>query len=185
MEDEKIIALYWERNETAIKETQKKYGRYCHYIADRILGCHEDAEECVNDIYVRLWESIPPQRPEHFSAFLGKITRNLALNRYKAQTREKRGAGQICAVLDELAECIPDPSSNEITDELVLRDALNDFLRALPTETRKVFLRRYWYLSPISEIAADYRMSESKVKMILFRTRNKLKEKLKKDGIEV
>ena len=184
VEDKQIIDLYWARAETAISETAKKYGRYCHSIAFNILHNHEDSQECVNDVYLKAWKAMPPQRPNRLSVFLGKITRNLSLNRYKKQTAEKRGCGQVPLVLDELQECIPAADSTEqAIDDLALAEALNQFLASLPPETRKIFMRRYWYISSIQEIAEDFHMGESKVKMLLLRTRNKLKLFLEKEGI--
>lgn len=184
MDDKQIIELYQKREEAAISETANKYGKYCYYIAYRILYNEEDSEECVNDTYLRTWEAIPPQYPEKLSAFLGKITRNLALNRYKYYLREKRGNGKSTVVIDELNECIPTSSNTEeAVEERLLVELLNQFLYALPIQKRNIFLRRYWYLSSIQEIAKDYGFSESKVKMILLRTRNKLKEVLEKEGV--
>ena len=184
MKDEEIVALYWQRNEDAIQETSQKYGAYLTKIAHNVLSNPEDSEECVNDTYLRVWEAIPPQCPEKLSTFLGKITRNLALNRYKYYLREKRGNGQTALVIDEINECIPAlNSTEEAVEEQLLVELLNQFLYSLPVQKRKIFLRRYWYMSSIQEIAKDYGFSESKVKMILLRTRNKLKQVLEKEGI--
>jgi RNA polymerase sigma-70 factor (ECF subfamily) len=184
MDDSSIIALYWERSDRAIAETANKYGAYCHYIANAILPCHEDAEECVNDTWLRTWNAIPPQRPERLQTFLGKITRNLALNRWEKNRAQKRGTGQAFLALEELAECIGDGSGEErMADELHIREVLNRFLAGLPARTRKIFVRRYWYMSPVKEIAAEYGISESKVSVTLFRTRNQLKAVLEKEGI--
>ncbi len=184
MDDRQIIALYNERSEAALSETAKKYGRYCRTVAYNILLNEEDSEECVNDTWLRAWDSIPPQCPERLSAFLGKITRNLALNRYKHNTREKRGGGQTVLVLEELAECIPGADrTEEAVEEALLVDVLNRFLEELPTEKRKIFLRRYWYLSSVKEIVVDFGLSESNVKMTLLRLRRKLKQTLEKEGI--
>ena len=184
MDDRQIIELYNERSETAISETANKYGKYCYYIAYHILYDEQDSEECVNDTYLRAWETIPPQYPNKMSAFLGKITRNLALNRYRYYMREKRGCGQIPLVLDELQECVPAANrTEEMIEEKLLVELLNRFLCELPLEKRMMFLRRYWYMSSIQEIANDYEISEGKVKMTLLRTRNKLKQILEKEGI--
>ena len=183
-DDRQIIELYNERSETAISETADKYGKYCYYIAYHILYNEQDSEECVNDTYLRAWEAIPPQYPNKLSAFLGKITRNLALNRYRYYMREKRGAGQTSIVLDELQECVPASDSTEQeVEEILLVEVLNRFLHELPIEKRMMFLRRYWYMSSIQEIAQDYEISEGKVKMSLLRIRNKLKQTLEKEGI--
>lgn len=183
MDDERIVELFWQRSETAIAETQSKYGKYCHYIAYNILSDNSDAEECVNDTYLKAWEAIPPHKPTKLSTFLGKITRHLALNRREVQTAAKRGAGAVPIALDELAECIADTEAGDPTDEIALRGALNRFLRALPEETVIVFLQRYWYFASVKEIAANRGMSESNVKVILHRARGKLKTFLEKEGI--
>lgn len=186
MDDNKIIALYWDRSEQAISETAKKYGRYCYYIAYSILHNDEDSEECVNDTYLRAWDSIPPQRPNKLQTFLGKITRNLSLNKWEKLSAEKRGAGQASFILDELLECIPDEKdAAHPVENMVIRDVLDRFLDELPAETRKMFVRRYFYMSPVKEIASEYGLSESKVTVTLFRTRKKLKTALEKEGISL
>lgn len=186
MDDSKIIELYMDRSEQAISETAKKYGRYCHYIAYTILRNDEDSEECVNDTYLRTWDSIPPKCPSKLQTFLGKITRNLSLNKWEKFSAEKRGAGQISLVLDELTECIPhEENVDHITEDMVIRDTINRFLDHLPSETRKIFVRRYWYMSPVKEIAHEYGLSESKVTVTLFRSREKLKYILEKEGIKL
>ena len=162
MEDSKIIDLYFERSQSAIKETHEKYGHYCHTIAYNVLYSYEDAEECVNDTYLRAWKSIPPHRPSRLSAFLGKITRNLALDRYDSRTAKKRECPLELA-LEEISECVPDVSAERESDGGVLRDAINSFLASLPRRTRIIFMQRYWYLSSISEISASLGISESNV----------------------
>ena len=186
MNDEEIIALYWSRSEKAISETQLKYGSYCHRIAFRILQNSEDSEECVNDTYLKAWETIPPTRPEVLSVFLGTITRNLSLNKYKYYSAEKRGGGQVTYALDELQECISGKSDVEqfIEDELLV-DILNHFLSKQNQKTRKIFMRRYWFLCSIKEIAEEFHMSESSVKMNLQRARRNLKKILEKEGIVI
>lgn len=180
MEDQKIVELYWERSEAAISETQKKYGRYCHYIAYHILYSDEDAEECVNDTYIKAWNAIPPHRPQLLSAFLGKITRNTALDRYTYAKAQKR-SGETALILNEMEQCIPDvKTSGSLADEIALKDAINGFLRSLQPQTRMIFVRRYWYLSTIREIAADFELSVSNVKITLLRTRNKFREYLER-----
>lgn len=184
MDDGQIVALYWARSEAAISETADKYGRYCRYIAYSILCNHEDAEECVNDTYIRAWGAMPPQRPSRLSVFLGKITRNLSLNKYEKGMAKKRGLGQVPLVLDELADCIPAADSVErALDDAVLTEVFNRFLSGLPKEARMVFMRRYWYVSSVNEIAADCGFSPSKVKMLLLRARNELKRILEKEGV--
>lgn len=186
MEDSKIVDLFWERCETAIEETQKKYRRYCYSIAFDILGSNEDAEECVNDTYIRAWESIPPNRPERLSVFLGKTVRHLAFDRYRKKFAKKRGGKTTALVLDELHECIPSLAyPTDIADDIVLRDALKYFLRSLPQESMKLFMRRYWYTGSIADIAKEYGISESNVKIRLHRIRSDLKKYLEKEGIIV
>ena len=186
MEEKEIIELYFSRSERAIRETEKKYGRFCHSIAYNILKSHPDSEECVNDTYWQTWNAIPPKRPDRLAAFLGKITRNLALKRYARNAAQKRGGGQVEYVLEELSECIPDHSTVEQRlNERLLVDCLNSFLVQLPAENRKIFLRRYWAMCSVKEIAAAHHMTESKVKMLLLRTRGKLRSFLEEEGIEV
>ncbi len=186
MEDKQIVDLYWERSETAISETARKYGKYCRYIAFNILRNDEDSEECVNDTYLRAWNSIPPHRPSVLKTFLGKITRNLSLDKYEQSNAEKRNSGQMPLIFDEIQECLPASDDTEnIIEEMALTEILNRFLSSLPFEQRKIFMRRYWYLSPIKEIATEYGISESKVKMSLFRSRNELKNLLEKEGISI
>ena len=186
MDDKQIIDLYWARSESAIAETAAKYGSFCHRIAYNILASREDSEECVNDTYLKTWEAIPPRRPTKLAAFLGKITRNLALNRYVQRKAEKRGGGQVPLALEELAECVPDPDSVERrVDDRFLAEMFNVFLSRLPEEARKVFLLRYWSLYPVRDIAAACAVSESKVKMSLMRTRKKLRTFLEQEGIEL
>ena len=183
MDDRQIINLYYAREEAAISETADKYGKYCHSIAYRILQDEQDSEECVNDTYLRAWKAIPPNYPEKLSVFLGKITRNLALNRFAYYTREKRGCGKMELVLEELQGCMPALQSTEqVIEEKLLVERLNQFLYDLPKEKRILFVKRYWYLQSIQEIAKELNMSESKVKMTLLRIRNKLKKVLEREG---
>lgn len=186
MDDQQIIELYWNRSEDAIAETAARYGKFCYRIAFHILSNQEDSDECVNDTYFRAWETIPPTRPNIFSAFLGKITRNLALNRYAYLTAEKRGGSQIPLALEELAGCISaGKSPDQIAQDQELADGLNHFLRGLSAETRILFLQRYWNLMSIKEIAEAHGMSQSKVKMSLLRTRKKLRQFLETEEIWV
>lgn len=183
MDDAKIVELFLARDERAIPATAEKYGNYCFSIANNILENREDAEECVNDTYFNTWNAIPPQRPQILSSFLGKIVRNLAFNRYKYNTAEKRGGGQLPAVLDELAECVSGTGDAEqayLYKELVA--AINDFLGMLSLEKRNIFVRRYWYTDSISEIAARYNLSYFGVAMILKRLRSKLRSYLNDRG---
>ncbi len=185
MEDREIVGMLYARDERALTEVQKQYGSYCRAIAMRILHCDEDADECVNDTWRQVWEAIPPHRPERLATFLGKITRRLSLNRVKEKGRDKRGGGELPVALDELAECLPDTSVGNMVDDLVLRDALNTFVKAMPSVAQRIFVQRYWYLCSVADIARDNGMRESAVKMSLLRTREKLKQYLEKEGIEL
>lgn len=184
MDDIRIVELYWERSEEAVAQTQEKYGRYCHSIAYNVLHSDEDAEECVNDTYIKAWDSIPPNRPRKLSAYLGRITRNIALDRYERDRAQKRG-GITELALDELCECIADDSEVSDTSESALGEAINGFLSTLGKRTRIVFVRRYWYLYSIEDIAHQMDMSESNVKVTLLRARRKFKEYLEKEGIVI
>ena len=184
MEDEQIVDLYWQRSDLAISKTNQKYGRYCHTIAYNILHNFEDSEECVNDTYWKAWGIIPPRKPKRLAAFLGKITRNLSLDVYRHYTADKRGNGEMSIALEELGDCVSSLGSlDDYADEMVLVDTLNRFLASLSAEHRKIFMRRYWYISSVKEIADDYGITESKVKMSLLRSRNQLKAVLEKEGI--
>jgi RNA polymerase sigma-70 factor (ECF subfamily) len=184
MEDNEIIELYRTRSEKAIEETAKKYGNYCFSIAFRILHDKEDSEECVNDTWMSAWNAIPDQRPAKLSAFLGRITRNHALKKVEKYTARKRGAGEVPLALEELGDCVPtDDPAEQIVEDVVLTETLNRFLTSLTLEQRRIFLRRYWYLSSMQEIASDLKISESKVKMSLLRSRKELRQMLEKEGI--
>ena len=183
MDDEKIIALYWARKEKAISETKKKYGRYCYSVAYRILRNEQDAEECENDTYLDVWNMIPPTNPKAFSNFLGMITRRISLDRFRKYYAEKRGGGETALSLDELEECIPnDKTLDEEIEEKMLAGAISDFLRTLPETETSVFIHRYWHFRSVAEIAKSYAFSESKVKMMLKRTREKLRLYLESEG---
>ena len=186
MEDVQIVELYWNRDEAAIAATSERYGNYCYSIAYHILQCSEDAKECVNDTYWKAWLSIPPQRPNRLATYLGKITRNLSLDRLKQLNAQKRGKGQVELALQELESCIPSADDmDQIADEIVLSDAINQFLRAQPRTERNIFVGRYWHLYSIADLAQAYGMRESKVASMLFRMRQKLKHYLEKEGIYI
>ena len=183
MDDSKIIELYMERSEQAISETSKKYGRYCHYIAYSILHNDEDSEECVNDTWLRAWNAMPPERPDYLKLFLAAITRNLSLARLKERKTAKRGGGAAALALDELSECVS--GSPEVEDAVIakeLSESVGRFLDTLPPETRKLFLRRYFFLESAEEIAQMYAMRPGTVTVALHRTRKKLREHLKREG---
>ncbi len=184
MEDSQIVALYWQRNELAIRETDAKYGRYCHKIAYNILADRQDAEECVNDTYVGAWNAIPPHRPALLQTFLGKLTRRISLNRWRDKTREKRSNSQTVLALDELSECVSDGmDAEQVVMGKELAEAVRQFLTTLPDQERDVFLSRYFFLASNLEISRSYGFSESKVKSMLFRTRRKLRTYLHKEEL--
>jgi len=183
MEDARIVALYFDRDETAISESQKKYDRYLTAISYNILADTGETEECVSDTYLAAWNAMPPHRPQLLSAFLGKITRRLSIDRYRARSAAKRGGGETALALEELGECIGGQNSTE--DALAQRELaalINRFLGSLGETERLVFLRRYWYLEPIAHIAAQLGFSKSKVTSMLRRTREKLRAALEKEG---
>ena len=185
MEDAKIVQLYWDRNEQAIPVTADKYGNYCRSIATNILGNREDAEECVNDTYLNAWNAMPPNRPDVLPAFLGKITRNLSFNRYKRNTAEKRGGGELPAVLSELSDCVSGRDDVEqMLDRRALLNALDEFLQMLPPVKRALFIRRYWYTDSVSDLAAQYGMREGAVSTTLYRLRRQLRSHLLERGID-
>jgi len=182
MDDKTIVELYWQRDEGAIAASHAKYGGYCHAIAYNILNNALDAEECVSDTWLRSWDAMPPQRPKLLSAFFGKITRNLSLDRWRRNTAEKRGGSQTEAALEELAGCVPH-TVGDPADDLALTEALGTFLGALSPKKRNIFLRRYWYLDSVEEIAKDYRMTRSGAASMLRRLRLDLKSYLEREGI--
>ena len=185
MEDDKIVDLYMKRSEDAISETEKKYGRYCHSIAYNILYSNEEASECVNETYLRAWRAIPPTIPTRLSSFLAKITRNLAIDRYTKFRALKRTVENE-VILEEVDEILTDTiDTSTLTDEIALKNAINDFVAHLTHHTRVIFVRRYWYMSSVADIARDCKMSEANVKVILHRTRKKFKEHLLAEGIIV
>ena len=183
MEDEKIVLLYWKRDEDAIRQTERRYGHYCHTIAYNVLCSHEDADECVNDTYDGAWRAIPPQKPNRLASFLGRITRNLAIDRLRYNSAQKRGL-EVESAIEEYWECIPNGDA-AVEDEMELKRAINGFLASLDAKTRVIFMRRYWYSMSVRDIAVRMRLSESNVSVILHRTRNKFKDYLTKDGIFV
>lgn len=185
MTDQQIVELYWERSEAAIWETQAAYEPYFHYIAWGILRNEEDVREVVNDTYLKAWQQIPPARPNPLKMFLGRITRQLAINRLEKNTAQKRGAGQYQLALEELSEYVSGQPLTDPEEQLALRDALNGFLLAQPALTRKIFVRRYWYMHSVAEIAAEFDLGESRVKMQLMRTRKRLAEYLQKEGFQI
>ena len=184
MEDAKIIDLYWARNEEAIRQTDAAYGRRLFVLAEKIVQSHEDAEESVSDTYLKAWETIPPQRPQYFFAYLAKICRHFALGKLDWKNAAKRKA-EIVALTQEMETCIPDGSRDASAEGKEIGRAMNRFLETLPAESRLIFMRRYWFCDSIAEISARYHISESKVKTRLHRLRMQLSTYLAKEGIAV
>ena len=183
MEDERIVMLYWERNEAAIRESATKYGGYCYTVAYHVLHSHEDADECVNDTWNSAWRAIPPEKPTRLRAFLARITRNIAIDRYRRDSAQKRSA-EVESAIDEYWECVPNGDA-PIGDEVALREAINSFLASLDARTRVIFMRRYWYSMSVKDIAQGMRLSQDHVSVILHRTRSKFRDYLTKEGIFV
>ena len=183
MSESELIALYEARNEQAIVVTKKQFGGLCSQIANHILQNTLDAEECVNDALLQTWNAIPPECPKNFAAYISTVTRNAALTRYRKEKREKRGGGTVPLILDELSEVIRDEEDVEAEcDRRALREAISQFLDTLSADARTIFVRRYISMYEVKEIASEYELSESKVKVTLMRTRIKLHKYLKKEG---
>lgn len=184
MDDVSIVQLFWNRSEKAISEVAKKYGRFCMTIARNILGNPEDSEECVNDAYLSLWNTIPPKKPSVLPPFLGRITRNLALNLYKKNHAEKRGGGEFPLVLEELSEVIAgsDSADSELYKKEIMR-VVSAFLAELTPEKRKIFVHRFWYADSVKNIAHQMKMTENNVSVTLNRLRTQLREKLQEGGL--
>lgn len=186
MNDEGIVSLYWARDEAAIIETSNKYGNYCYTISYNILFNREDSEECVNDTYTKAWNSIPPNRPNVLAAFLGKIVRNISINRYRENTAQKRGGHQMNVILDELGDIAsdrPDPEDKIIGKDLA--GAINEFLAGIPKDKRVMFVRRYWYAEDIRTIASRMNVSENSVAVSIHRVRTKLRDYLGERGFDL
>ena len=183
MDDKQIIELYFERNEQAIKETETKYGTFCHRIAMNILGIHEDAEECVNDTYYSVWKQIPPTVPEVFKVYLGRITRNLSISRFRAMRAKKRYSSMEI-MLSELNECVPSSSNVEQTIEMMqLSDYISEWLDSLPEEDCALFVRRYWFGDEVQELAKKCGMSAAQMAQRMLRLRKSLKASLEQKGV--
>jgi RNA polymerase sigma-70 factor (ECF subfamily) len=186
MTDDEIINLYWDRDQAAVQQTINQYGNYCYSIAYNILYSREDSEECTNDTWLRAWNAIPPQRPGKFSLFLGKITRHLAFDKYKLNTAKKRGGSEMKLALDELNECVPSSVSVEqAIEDSELEKLINKFLHTLPERECNIFLLRYWYNKPLAEIGTHISMKANNVKASLFRSRQKLRNYLEKEGVVI
>ncbi|MBO4267279.1 MAG: sigma-70 family RNA polymerase sigma factor [Lachnospiraceae bacterium] len=185
MQDCEIVDLYWARSENAIKETGSKYGAYCRKIAMNIVSNDEDSEECVNDTYLSAWNAMPEDRPQLLAPYLGAIARNHALTLYRKHHSQKRGAGQTSLALDELFEVAASTSTEDEVDMALLSQHINSFLSGISKTDRIAFVRRYFYVDPLSDIASALSMSEPAVKSLLFRLRQKLKTYLAKEGYEL
>ena len=186
MEDQEIVQLFWERSESAIKETEIKYGARLHYLAMKILNSRLDAEESVNDTFLETWNTIPPKKPNYFFAYIARICRYLSFGKLDWKNAKKRNA-ELVALTDEMELCIPNPASKIDEDQTSeeIGQLLNKFLSSLTEEKRLIFMRRYWYTDSVRSISERYGIGESKVKTTLFRTRNELKEFLRKEGVTV
>lgn len=182
MQDSQIIDLFFARDEQAIAKTAEKYGSYCTVVANNILSDHFDSEECVNDAYLAAWNSIPPERPERLQAYLARLTRNSALNRYKAKHRERRGGGEFELSLEELGDCVA--GSFAFDDEEIGRH-ISDFLRGEKKEVRQIFVRRYFYNDSIAMLVKRFNLRESNIKSILHRTRLALRAYLTKHDVYI
>lgn len=186
MEDPIIIEMFRQRNEEALTQVKRKYGPYCHSLACGILGNHADAEEVVNDTWLRAWNSIPPQRPVVLKLFLAKITRNLALNRRRDQAAQKRGGGEVDLALEELSECVPAREGiPEAIEGRELAGMIQSFLLTQSPRDRSIFVRRYFCVEELGAIARRHGLTEANTRKILSRTRTKLKEYLNKEGYQV
>ncbi|MBR3610594.1 MAG: sigma-70 family RNA polymerase sigma factor [Oscillospiraceae bacterium] len=182
MNDEEIIALYFERNEDAIDETAKKYGAYCRAVAENILHDSEDSDEILNSSWLFAWNSIPPNSPKNLRIYLAKITRSLSINRLQEKNAAKRGGKEIPAPFDELSECLP--SGENIEENFIgneLSESINRFIEKLPEKERNIFIRRYFFCESLCEIGEKFKISQNGAAVILWRTRKKLKNHLKKE----
>lgn len=186
MDDKKIIELYNQRDESAIDHTAKRYGRYCFCIAKNILSSEQDCEECLNDAWHRVWNSIPPKKPSNFRLFLARIVRNLAIDKVKSDSRQKRGGGQLDLALEEIGDIVSDSESieSQMEYEALIR-SINSFLRNIPERDCNIFISRYFYIESTQIIADKYSVSEANVHKILSRTRSGLKEYLRSEGYEI
>ena len=182
MEDSAIVTLYWDRDETAITHTQRKYGQYLLKIAVNILADREDSQESVNDTYLAAWNSMPPQRPGVLSTYLGKLTRRISIDCLRKRTSQKRGGGEYDLSLEELGDCTGGHSPEMELEAKALGAVIADFLQTQSPEVRNVFIGRYYYMDPVKDIARYCHISESKVKIILYRARQGLREHLEKEG---
>lgn len=186
MRDDMIVDLYWQRNESAISETERKYGRYLLKIAHNILADREDSREAVNDTYLKAWNSMPPHKPNVLSTYLGKITRQLSIDAFRTRSRQKRKHSEYAVALSELEDCVSGEEATEQSVDLkLLAEAINTYLCTLPAEARNIFVGRYYFADPIKEVADYCGVSVPKVKSVLYRTRQGLRNYLEKEGFEL
>ncbi len=186
MDDNEIIALFFARDEAAIEAAQREYGAYCAAVARNILDDRGAAEECVNDTWLKCWQSIPPQRPKSLKNFAGRIARNLALSARRESSAQKRGGGQVQLALDELSEVVSGGDTPEgALDRAAFQAALDGFLASLPERHRNLFLRRYWYLDGVEALAKRFSMSRTQVTTTLHRLRQKLRAHLQQEGFDL
>lgn len=184
MEDEEIIELYFSRSEKAIEETSRKYHSFCYSVANRVLRSNEETEECINDVYLKLWNTIPPQRPQCLMAYIGRIVKNISISKWRSNNSLKHNSGKGLIQLSELAECVDMETDIESeNDRAELAETVTEFIRGLKEIKQRIFIQRYWYMMDIKEIAENNNLGESKVKMTLMRTRNELKDYLSEKGL--
>lgn len=182
--DDRILNMFWERDERALETVAERYGRYCWSVAYGILKNREESDDCVNETYLKLWESIPPNRPDNLKAYIARIAKNIALNALRSLQTQSRGGGELTVVLDELSECVA--SSDNVEQKAINKElikAINKFLKTLPQKKRDIFVLRYWYVMSISDIAKRYGCSENSVSVTISRTRKTLTEFLRKRGM--
>lgn len=183
MEDEQIISLYWDRNSDAIRKSEEKYGAYCYTVAKRIVENHEDSEECVSDTWLHAWYAMPPERPDYLRMFFAAITRNLSLDRIRARMAQRRGGGETVLALEELTECVcGSPQTEDAVIAAELEQSIRRFLDTLPVLPRGIFLRRYFFMESIAEIAQRYEMRPNSVTVSLHRSRKALRQHLRQEG---
>ena len=182
MNEKVIVNLLWKRSESALQAVRDKYFAYCHTISIKIVLNEQDADECFNDLLLKLWESIPPNKPDNLTAYIGKIMRNISINKYKEKKRQKRNGSDLDISLDGIEGFI---GVEDDIDDYIVGELISDYLHTLPKVNRMIFVARYWYFEPISEIAENFNFTESKIKSILYRSKNGLKDFLIKEGISL
>ena len=185
MDDNEILTLYITRREQALSETQARFGASLHALAKRILGSEEDASECENDTYLSAWNTIPPEHPLPLKPYLMALCRRISIDRLRKRTADKRGGGQYESVTEELEECLADPSQSDVGERTALKLTMEKFIRSLSDRDRALFIRRYWYMSSVKELAKDLGMTQGSVKVALHRLREKLRAHLRAEGFTI